>query len=125
MLGSKYIRKKELAIAALLANRTISEAAVAAGVAEITLLRWLQNEEFKEAYSEARQEIVSRAISALQGACCVAVSTLIDVMQNSGKDSPRVSAAKSVLELSLHAIEIEELEQKLNSLESQLQKGHI
>ena len=40
--GSKFGRKKEEAIAALLSHRSIEEAAQAINIAPKTLLRWLQ-----------------------------------------------------------------------------------
>ena len=53
--GSKFTRKKEEAIAALLTQRNVEEAARAAGVGTQTLLRWLKVPEFQAAYREARR----------------------------------------------------------------------
>ncbi len=54
--GAKFGRKKEEAIAALLTQRNIEEAARSIDVAPKTLLRWLQVPEFRKAYREARRE---------------------------------------------------------------------
>jgi len=54
--GAKFGRKKEEAIAALLSQRNIEEAARQTGVAPRTLLRWLQVPEFQNAYREARRD---------------------------------------------------------------------
>jgi len=51
--GAKFGRKKEEAIAALLTQRNIEEAARTAGVGTQTLLRWLKVPEFETAYREA------------------------------------------------------------------------
>ena len=56
MLG----RKQEDAIAALLTQRNIEEAAKAAGISARTLLRWLKLAEFQTAYREARRTAYSR-----------------------------------------------------------------
>lgn len=89
-------------------------------MAEITLLRWLQDMEFKESYLQAKREVVTQAISSLQQASSIAVTTLIDVMENGDKDSPRVSAARSVLELSFRALELEDIEERVKKLEEKL-----
>src|SRR5260370_23002489 len=53
--GGKFGRKKEEAIAALLTQRNIEEAAKVAGIGANTLLRWLKVPEFQTAYREARR----------------------------------------------------------------------
>ena len=46
--GSKFTRKKEQAIAALLTQRNVEEAARSAGIGTQTLLRWLKLPDFKD-----------------------------------------------------------------------------
>ena len=53
--GTQFGRKKEEAIAALLTQRNIEEAARATGVAPNTLLKWMKLPEFQTAYREARR----------------------------------------------------------------------
>ena len=48
--GTKFGRKKEAAIAALLSQRSIDEAARAIEVAPNTLLRWMKEPDFRVAY---------------------------------------------------------------------------
>ena len=48
--GAKFGRKKEEAIAALLVQRKVEEAAKSIGIAPKTLLRWMQVPEFDQAY---------------------------------------------------------------------------
>jgi hypothetical protein len=52
--GSKFERKKEEAIAALLSHQSIENAAKAANIAQNTLLRWMKEPEFEAAYRDAR-----------------------------------------------------------------------
>jgi transposase-like protein len=47
--GTKFGRKKEEAIAALLTQRNIEEAAKSIGIAPNTLLRWVKEPEFQAA----------------------------------------------------------------------------
>ena len=65
--GEKLSRNQDRAIAALLVHASMSEAADAAGIGDVTLWRWMQLPEFKEQYRLARREAVSQAIGHLQG----------------------------------------------------------
>ncbi len=59
-------RKQEEAIAALLSQRNIEDAARVAGVGVRTLLRWLKLPEFDAAYREARRKAFSAIDRTLQ-----------------------------------------------------------
>ena len=78
--GTKFGRKREEAIAALLTHRTIEEAAHAIKVAPNTLLRWMKDPEFDQAYREARRVAFGHSVARLQQASTAAVSTLLKVM---------------------------------------------
>ncbi len=119
--GEKLSRKQDQAIAALLAASNIPDAAVQAGVGERTLYRWLQDAVFQRAYREARRQVVQHAIVQVQHACEGAVATLRAVMENADAPaSARVSAARVVLDTSIKAVELEDIEQRLVALETQL-----
>jgi hypothetical protein len=78
--GTKFGRKKEQAIAALLTHRNLDEAARAIEVAPNTLLRWMKGTEFEEAYREARRLAYGQSIARLQQAASAASSTLLKIM---------------------------------------------
>ncbi|MBI3909994.1 MAG: hypothetical protein HY320_03565 [Armatimonadetes bacterium] len=61
--GAKLPRKREQAIAALLAEPTVGAAAGAAGVGYATLRRWLALPEFDAEYRAARLEAVERMLA--------------------------------------------------------------
>jgi hypothetical protein len=112
-------RKQETAIAALLSEPTMKEAATAAKVGETTLWRWLQEDDFHTAYMTARRETVKQAIAQLQNTTSEAVAVLKEVMSNkSANDFARISAAKAIIEYSIKAVEIEDLAQRVEELES-------
>jgi hypothetical protein len=116
--GEKLGRKQEVAIAALLSQRSIDEAARACGVGARTLLRWLKLPAFNAAYREARRAAVSQSVARLQQATGAAVSTLLKVMVDpSTPASTRVRAADSVLDHSAKSIELEDIEARLSELE--------
>lgn len=96
-----------------------------AGVSERTLWRWLQAEPFKAAYDEARQALVSHAVTRLQVATELAVNTLRDVMENRiNSASARVAAAKTVLDIAmgLGGTGDEDLSGRLDELEEHIRR---
>lgn len=78
--GSKFGRKKEEAIAALLPHRTVEEAAASIQVTTKTLLRWMQVPEFNAEYRRARREAFGQCIARLQYGSTAAASTLLKIM---------------------------------------------
>ena len=88
--------------------------------AEVTAGRWLKNLSFQAAYREARRQVVQQAIVQVQHATGTAVQTLVAVMQdNESPSSARVSAARSILEMAIRTVEIEDLEARITALEQQ------
>ena len=91
------------------------------GIHEKTLRRWLRDDAvFQMAYREARRQVVQQAIVQIQQATGEAVETLRKVMQ--AADAPasaKVSAAKTILDTAVKAIELEDLEQRIVALETQ------
>jgi hypothetical protein len=116
--GAKLPRKQEEAIAALLSQRNIEDAARVAGVGTRTLLRWLKLPEFQATYREARRAAFGQSIARLQQASSAAVSTLLKVMVDANSPaSSRVRAADCVLGHATKAIEIEDIEARVSELE--------
>lgn len=124
--GEKKEQKQERAISALLNAPSLREAAKEAGISEATLHRWLKKDDFKTAYREAKKELVNHAIYRLQHATGKAVNALEAVIDD--KESPasaRVSAAKTILETSIKVFGIEELEQRIFTLEKLIQERGV
>jgi len=116
--GSKFGRKQEAAIAALLTQRNIEEAARAAGIGKQTLVRWLKEPEFQAAYLDERRATVSQSNARLQQASSAAVSTLFKIMVDPNTPaSTRVRAADSILDHAKQAIQSEDHEVRLAALE--------
>jgi transposase-like protein len=116
--GTQFGRKKEAAIAALLTQRNIDEAAKAVGIAPNTLLKWMKVPEFQTAYREARRSAYSQAVAKLQQGATAAATTLLKVMLDQGTPSSvRVRAAECIMNHSSKAIEIEDVEARVAELE--------
>ncbi len=118
-LGSTLGRKQEAAIAALLTQRNVEEAAHAAGIGARTLLRWLTQPEFQTAYREARRAAFGQAVARLQQATSAAATTLLKMMIEPGTPpSVRVRAAEAVFNHAAKAIEIEDIDARVTALEA-------
>src|SRR5229473_4581759 len=116
--GTKLKRKLEEAVAAMLTQRNVEEAARSIGISTATLMRWQKEPEFQQAYRAARRAAHGQSIARLQQATSAAVSTLLKVMVDASTPaSTKVRAADSVLNHSAKAIEIEDIEVRVAELE--------
>ena len=116
--GSKFGRKKEEAIAALLTQRNIEEAARSIGVAPNTLLKWLKQPEFETAYRNARKAAYRQAVARLQQGTSAAATTLLKTLLDPGTPaSVKVRAAEAIFNHAAKAIEIEDIDARLTALE--------
>jgi hypothetical protein len=122
--GGKFGRKKEEAIAALLTQRNIEEAAKVAGIGANTLLRWLKVPEFQTAYREARRAAFGQAVARLQQGTSAAATTLLKTMIDPNTPaSVRVRAAEAIFNHAAKAIEIEDIEARVTALEAAAEGG--
>jgi transposase-like protein len=116
--GTKFGRKREAAIVALLSQRNIEEAAKSIGVVPNTLMRWMREPDFDAAYREARRLAFGQSISRLQQASTAAVTTVLKLMVDQNVPaSTRLRAADIVLDRTAKAIEIEDIEARVAELE--------
>jgi len=116
--SEKFGRKKEEAIAALLSQRNIEDAARAVGIGPRTLYRWMKEPAFDAAYRAARRAAFSQSAARLQQMSTAAVSTLGKIMVDpNAPAASRVRAADSVLDHAAKAIEIEDIEARVSDLE--------
>ena len=122
--GSKFGRKKEEAVAALLVQRNLEDAARAVGISAKTLLRWMKEPEFDAAYRTARRAAVGQAVTRLQQGTSAAATTLLKTMIDpTTPASVRVRAAECVMNQATKAIEIEDIQARLAALEQEAQKA--
>jgi transposase-like protein len=116
--GTKFDRKMEEAVAALLTQRNIEDAAKQVGISSPTLLSWMKQPEFQTFYREARRTAFSQAIGRLQqGATAAATALLRTIVDPNTPASVRVGAAECVLNHALKAMEVEDVEARVAVLE--------
>ena len=97
--GEKLRRRREMAIASLLAHTTILESARACGICESTMRRWLRDPEFVASYDEARQRILDAASEKLRAGTLQAALVLSAIAgDKKAPPASRVAAARSILE---------------------------
>ena len=119
MSAGKSRRYSEV-IAALLVERTIEDAARSCNLSKRTVLRWMQRDDFKTAYREARDTLLKEATGRLRAKSLEAADVLSEVAAN--KDNPpasRVRASLGIIKLALLSHEMENLEERIRKLEEQ------
>lgn len=116
--GSKFSRKKEEAIAALLTQRNVEEAARVVGISTPALYRWMKDPAFDAAYRGARRAAFGQSIARLQQGSSAAATTMLRIMVDSGAPaSARLRAADYVLSHAKHGVEIEDIDLRVAALE--------
>lgn len=116
--GAPLPEKQEAALLSLLSHKTLKEAALAAGVSMPTLWRYLRDPVFSLRYREARRELVECAMVRLQNDAEHAAKVLRDVADDvEAPAGARVTAARTIIELSVKSVELGDLQQRINSLE--------
>jgi len=116
--NSSLERKQEEAIAALLTQRNMEEAAKTVGVASRTLIRWMKIPEFQRAYREARRAAFQQSIARLQQGTSAAATTLIKLLVDPATPaSVKARVADSIFNHAAKAIEIEDIEARVAALE--------
>jgi len=116
MSGVGKSRKRDLAIAALLAKATLAEAAASVGVSEKTLRRWLQDPDFAAEHRAAQRQAVDLAIARLKQATGEAVATLRRNL-TAGVPSVEVRAATEILLQTARWLEVDELAERVKARE--------
>lgn len=114
--------KQSLAVITLVSGKTRLETAEICGVDESTVFRWLQDAKFEKALKEAQTGVYKDSINELKAASLVAVRTLVEVAQNAeATASARVSASTAILSNCFRAVELVEIQNRLEALQRQLE----
>jgi hypothetical protein len=110
--GQKLTRKQEQAVAALLVQPTVAQAAKKIGLNERTLRRWLKEPTFARTYAEARRGFLEHSIGRLQRATTAAVTTLARAARED------VRAAVAVIDRAVKGAEMLDVLARLEALEA-------
>ncbi len=116
--GTKFGRKKELAIAALLTHRSVEDAARAVDINHNTLLKWLTIPAFVKEYRAARREVVNQSVARLQQATGAAGTVMLKLMADPNVPAAvRLRAAECVFDRAFKGVELEDIEARVAELE--------
>ena len=119
--GTKFSHKMEDAVAALLTQRNVEEAARTVGISTATLMRWMKEPDFQKAYREARRAAFGQSIARLQQGTSAAATTLIKLLLDQNTPaSVRARVADSIFDHAAKAIEIEDIEARVSALEQSI-----
>jgi hypothetical protein len=119
---TKLKPKQEDAIAALLSNRSVEDAARAVKITPRTLYRWLKEPDFDAAYRQTRRAAFGQCVARLQQASSAAVSVMLKILADaSAPASARLRAADMIVAHAAKAIEIEDVEARVSALEASIE----
>jgi hypothetical protein len=108
-------------VEALAAGETSCQASKVAGVTDRTGRRWRQRPEIQAAVRARLNDSLGAARAILACGAARACSALVTMADGSEPaESPRVSAARAVVEGATRLVEIEEIESRLAEVEAQL-----
>jgi hypothetical protein len=110
--------RQEAAIAALLAEPNLIEAASSCGISVRTLRRWMTNKVFASRYEKERGKLFIGIVDLLKNECSGAVKVLVTIANDAKSPAAsRVSAASRIVELTLKTGEMQTLEKRVAELE--------
>lgn len=116
--GSKLSRKREAAIAALLTESTLADAAKKCGVSESTLKRWTREPSFAEEIRSAQRRVMENAVNVLLAASESFAKTLATVSTDTKVPAAvRSAAASRGMEILIKATSLRDIEERLDALE--------
>jgi hypothetical protein len=121
--GGRKDRKLEQFVEGLLSAPTVESAAASAGISARTAWRWMQDPAVVQHLAKARRQGMQHAMTRLQAAASRSVDCLCAIQQDGESESARVSAARCILEQALRAVEIGDIQERLEKLE-QIAKTH-
>ena len=118
--GRERLAEKQLrVIPFLLGAPSIEEACKQAKISKTTVYGRLKEEAFREELGRQRNEVVRRALEALQANVTKATKTLIKLL-DSKHENISIRAAESIIEYTQRAFEHDELERRIEALEGKL-----
>ena len=98
---------------------TLAEAAAAVGINPRTATRWLRSPEFKMIYIESQAGSPEAMLGFSRATGLPALQRLAKIIRDdSSAPTAAVAAARAVLDLMMKLVEVQELEERIRTLES-------
>jgi hypothetical protein len=111
-------------LAAKLAFGTSLRAAAAElGISEVTAQRRLRDPRFRERVQEIRRRAVDSAVGQMVEAMTAAVAKLRNLIENGERETTQLRAALGLIDLTLKAAVLSDLQERLERLEQQQRRN--
>ncbi len=112
--------RQQLVIAELLSSPSVEEGCRRAKVAKATVYGWFKDSVFRAELKRQRKALVDEAFERLKTGLTQAVDKLLELLQAEGQLGIQLRAAQTLLEHGTRAIELQELESRLEVLEQEV-----
>lgn len=112
--------KQEKAIAALMSERTIRDAAKKTGVNEKTIYLWMKESAFRCALREAERGVLDDVTRRLNTGQRIALDTLEKLIQSARHESTKLNACVQWLNLFVKYRDMQDIDERLTALEAAL-----
>ena len=112
--------RQQLAIAEILASPSLEEARRRVKAAKGTFYGWLKEQTFQGELTRQRQAVVDEAFNRLKAGLTQAVEKLLALLQAEEQPSIQLRAAQALLDHGIKAVELQDLERRLEALASHI-----
>lgn len=117
-LNAKGQRLQDSIIAAMLAQKSVSEIAKTVGATENSIRNWAASPEFQEKYQTARQATFGKAMDAVQSRLEAGVEAIWAlVLDPEASATARVAGFRVLMDAAWRAKDLTDLEQRISELE--------
>jgi HD-like signal output (HDOD) protein len=117
MDGNGALTEEQLrAIPFLLAAPSIEEGCKRAKIGKATVYEWLKEDAFREELRRQRERVVEGALETLKASITKATETLVGLL-DSQNEAIRKGAANDIINFTLKAMELQDLEKRLSAIE--------
>ena len=111
--------KQARVIPYLLGAPSLEEGCKRAKVSKVTVYDWLKQENFRQELKRQRDEMIERALNSLKANIAKATETLVKHL-DSKRENISIRAAESIIQFAQKAIEFENLEKRIGTLEERI-----
>lgn len=116
---STLSKKQGDTLLALISSPSIREAAKKANVGEVTIYRFLNDDNFQRIYRRVRKFVVMEALAKVQTNLAQAVDVLVSILKDPDTSvGHKIATAKIMLEYSLKSVETEEIMERIEDIEN-------
>lgn len=113
-------RRQRAVLPHLLTTPSLEEGCRKARVSKTTVYAWLKEPAFQAEVKRLRQALVDEAFDRLKAGLTQAVDKLLELLHVEGQLGIQLRAAQTLLEYGTKAIELQEMENRLEALEQEV-----